>query len=369
VLPKRTAADGDAILWFILVLFALSPVTAYSHFALLMVPVIVLAGGASRAWAAGLMALYVLVQLPTRPWDAWMFPKLWFSLALVAYVGWRFRSNLRLKPAVIALALVAAASGMIAWKRLASYRAEPPQTAERVATRPGALFSSAPAMGSNGIIFESMEEQYFGLRTTSKRFVFDGEAFHPSVPIAGAPVYFELVAQGHSQIAALDPSSGSVRMIRDSAMEPAVSPDGSRLAYISQGSLFAGETLVAREAADPAFFPDGQRVAFAQGFPGRRSIGAVSVSGGTPVTLIQGGDNFEPAVSSDGKLLAYVHQSVGSQQVWIRNLESGDSRMLTSGACNNSHPAWELDAPSIVFASDCSRGYGLPALYRVRFAP
>jgi TolB protein len=182
-------------------------------------------------------------------------------------------------------------------------------------------------------------------------------------------VYFELVAQGHSQIAALDPSSGSVRMIRDSAMEPAVSPDGSRLAYISQGSLFAGETLVAREAADPAFFPDGQRVAFAQGFPGRRSIGAVSVSGGTPVTLIQGGDNFEPAVSSDGKLLAYVHQSVGSQQVWIRNLESGDSRMLTSGACNNSHPAWELDAPSIVFASDCSRGYGLPALYRVRFAP
>ncbi len=365
-LPKRTQTDDTAVAWFILVLFALSPVTAYSHFALLMVPVIVLVRGAPRAWAAGLIALYVLVQLPTRPWYAWMFPKLWFSLALVAYVGWKFRSNLRLKPALIALALVVAASGTIAWKRLASYRAEPPQVAERVVTRPGALFSSVPAMGPNGVIFESMEEQYIGLRAASEKFVFIGEAFHPSVSMSGAPVYFELVAHGHSQIAVLDVSLGSVRMIRDSAIEPAVSSDGSKLAYISQGSLFTRETLLAREASGPAFFPDGQKLAFAQGSPGRRIIGTVSVSSDTPVALIQGGDNFEPAVSPDGKLLAYVHQSLGSQQVWIRNLESGESQTLTTGACNNNHPAWDLDSRSVVFASDCSRGYGLPALYRVR---
>jgi Tol biopolymer transport system component len=148
--------------------------------------------------------------------------------------------------------------------------------------------------------------------------------------------------------------------------EPAASPDGLKLAYVSEGSLFVGEMLLAREASDPAFFPDGQRLAFAQGFPGRRFIRAVGVTGGTPVTLIQGGDSFEPAVSPDGVLLAYVHQELGSRQVWIRNLESGESRKITDGACNNDHPAWEAGSRSLVFASDCSRGYGLPALYRIR---
>jgi hypothetical protein len=364
-LPKRSQPDDVAVAWFILVLFALSPVTAYSHFVLLLVPVVVLASRASPAWATGLIALYVLVQLPTRPWDAWLFPKLWFSLALVAYVGWKFRPNIRLKPALIALTLIAVASGIVAWKRWTNYQAEPPQTAERVAPQPGALFSSAPAIGANELIYESMEDQSFGLRTAAKRFVFDGQAFHPSVPTSGSPVYIELVSQGHSQIAALDPASGSWSVIRDAGTEPAVSPDGTKLTFVLDGSLFVGQRLLAREVWDPDFLPDGQRIAFAQGFPGTRSIRVVPASGGEPVTLIEGGDNFEPAVSPDGKSLAYVHQEIGSRQVWIRNLESGESRRLTTGACNNDHPAWEPDSHSLVFASDCSRGYGLPALYKI----
>jgi hypothetical protein len=364
VLPKRSQPDDDALAWFILVLFALSPVTAYSHFVLLLVPIVVLANHAPRLWMAGLVGLYVLVELPTWPWDVWLFPKLWFSLALVVYAGWKFRSNLRVKSALIALALVAAASGIIAMERWTSYRAEPPQTAERVVTRPGALFSSAPAIGATGVVYESMEERYFGLRTPSARFVFGGEAFHPTVPKSGAPVYFELVIVS-SSIAALDPVSGSITMIHDIARNPAVSPDGSKLAYILEGSLYLGGLMLAHEASDPAFFPTGDRVALAQGPPGRRSIAAVTALGGTSITLIQGGDNFEPAVSPDGRLLAYVHQELGSQQVWVRSLDSGESRRVTIGACNNNHPAWELDSRSLVFASDCDRGYGLPALYRV----
>jgi Tol biopolymer transport system component len=37
---------------------------------------------------------------------------------------------------------------------------------------------------------------------------------------------------------------------------------------------------------------------------------------------------------------------------------------LTGGNCNSSSPAWTLDSSSILFASDCGRAFGLPALYR-----
>lgn len=52
-LPKRSQADDAAVAWFILVLFALSPVTAYSHFVLLLVPVVVLVSRAPRVRACG----------------------------------------------------------------------------------------------------------------------------------------------------------------------------------------------------------------------------------------------------------------------------------------------------------------------------
>ena len=51
-------------------------------------------------------------------------------------------------------------------------------------------------------------------------------------------------------------------------------------------------------------------------------------------------------------------------QVWVRELSSGKETQLTGGNCNNSSPAWELDSKGIVFASDCGRAFGLPALYR-----
>jgi Tol biopolymer transport system component len=81
--------------------------------------------------------------------------------------------------------------------------------------------------------------------------------------------------------------------------------------------------------------------------------------GGVVQTLVEGGDNFEPAVSPDSKLLAYVHSERGTRQVWVRDLETRVSRRITNGACSNDWPAWDLGSRSIVFASDCMgcRGY------------
>jgi hypothetical protein len=79
--------------------------------------------------------------------------------------------------------------------------------------------------------------------------------------------------------------------------------------------------------------------------------------------------DFPDAVTSpDGKWMAFTDRRHGPMQVRVRELSSGQERRLTGGNCNSSSPAWELDSKGIVFASDCGRAFGLPALYRARLA-
>jgi len=75
-------------------------------------------------------------------------------------------------------------------------------------------------------------------------------------------------------------------------------------------------------------------------------------------------DSASPVVSPDGRWIAFTSTRKGPEQVWLRNLSSGQETRLTGGNCNSSSPAWALDSKSILFASDCGRAYGLPALYR-----
>jgi hypothetical protein len=84
----------------------------------------------------------------------------------------------------------------------------------------------------------------------------------------------------------------------------------------------------------------------------------------TPLAIAVPGDSTMPAVSPDGAWLAFEGEKDGFSQISVRDLLHGTLIPLTSGNCNNSSPSWELDSKSILFASDCGRAFGLPALYR-----
>jgi hypothetical protein len=78
--------------------------------------------------------------------------------------------------------------------------------------------------------------------------------------------------------------------------------------------------------------------------------------------------NIHPSnstASPDGRRIAFTSEAGGSQQIFIRDVATGEIKPLTGGNCNNSEPAWELNSEAIVFASDCGRAVGLSALYRV----
>jgi hypothetical protein len=370
-LPKRDD-DARAFAWFVIVLLALSPVTASSHFILLLVPVALLLGGESLSWSAGLLGLYVLAELPMRPSNAWLFPKLWFVLALMIYAGWRYLARIRIGPAVIAAASVAAVSAGLAWFQWTSYRLEPQMVNQPAVVEPGAVFSSAASIGSSTMVYESISVDRFVLRSGARTFPFQGHAFHPSVPLSGDPVYFELLTAGHSYISVYHQLSKGSELVDGpdvDAIDPAISPDGAMLAFVSGNSLviFDGEdqSLVASgEVSGPAFTPDGRSIVFADGHPGQRRIHMVALTGREPQTLTQIGDCFEPAVAPDGSSVAFSCVGGGGSQIWLLDLKTGTRTQVTHGACNSTYPAWDSDSRSVVFATDCNRGVELPALFR-----
>jgi Tol biopolymer transport system component len=71
-----------------------------------------------------------------------------------------------------------------------------------------------------------------------------------------------------------------------------------------------------------------------------------------------------PAISLDGKQLAFSRRQWGSWQLVVRELATGAEQQLTHAACNATLPSWE-GSYTLLYATDCGRGFGLSAIARV----
>jgi Tol biopolymer transport system component len=82
------------------------------------------------------------------------------------------------------------------------------------------------------------------------------------------------------------------------------------------------------------------------------------------------GESSNFVISPDKRWAAFMSSEFSTKHIWVRPLTGpGTALLLTGGDCNIFDPAWELDSRRIIFASDCGRGIGLPALYRARIGP
>lgn len=122
------------------------------------------------------------------------------------------------------------------------------------------------------------------------------------------------------------------------------------------------------QALRPKLAADGTAIDFELVENGSSSMMEFNPSTGktTPREMPIPADFPDAVTSPDGKWEAFTASRNGPTQIWVRELSSGQERQLTGGNCNSSSPAWELDSKGIVFASDCGRAFGLPALYRAR---
>jgi hypothetical protein len=113
--------------------------------------------------------------------------------------------------------------------------------------------------------------------------------------------------------------------------------------------------------------------------PGRKMIRFESVRAGTTHSMLldpgTGAFEFlsraEPVRASDvsrspnGRWIVCERNSWGGTQIILMDRTGHlPPIQVTEGPCNSFSPAWDGDSQGIVFASDCGRGIGLPALYR-----
>jgi hypothetical protein len=363
VLSRDDAPKKEAIAWFLIAILLSSPNTALYVFIVLLLPIALLIPDARRLERVILIALYILLCLPLCPAWSWLFPKVWLLVLLYFMAGRGHWQSFRMRPTIEVFLLIAGVSLLDAWSHQRSYNQEPQRSFESVALQTGSIYASSPAISRAGLVFESLGA---GGYTLNRNMVFQGHAFHPSVPASGSPIFFELVAKGHSRIMSFNPATKVVEALTSEEMDatkPSVSANGDRIAFVSNGKLFVrgeGALPTPGPVGEATWFPDGSHLAFA-------AKGLIYDSKDMqPLRLAVAGDQSEPAVSPDGKWLALTVTHWGIRHVWLENISKKDIRELTGGSCNSYAPAWEPDSNALIFASDCGRGLGLPRLFRAR---
>jgi Tol biopolymer transport system component len=160
---------------------------------------------------------------------------------------------------------------------------------------------------------------------------------------------------------------------------PALSPDGSRLAFLSERDLFSIELFVAdartgevtrrlsHQAVDPhveslqfinsagAWDRDGTRVALGAVSKGRPLLVMVDARTGErlqEVPLPTLGEIQTPSFSPDGKRVVFSALAGGFSDLFVYDLEAKTLRRLTDDAYADLQPSWSPDGSRIAFTTD-----------------
>lgn len=112
----------------------------------------------------------------------------------------------------------------------------------------------------------------------------------------------------------------------------------------------------------PSISPDKRTIFFTSFHDGVPKIFKVSNISGGGLQALPGSVNGDitPAVSPDGKKLAFSSSRNGNSEIYVMDLQSGQLDRITYHYGIESTPAWSPNGKSIIFTSDRS---GLPNLY------
>jgi len=395
---------------FTCMLLVLSSVTGTYHLCVLIFSVVLCADflmQSGRKWLAlALVVPYVLLSYPfpisgtEEGWHSLLaVPRMWLLLAMWAVMlfalarcfpqfGKKRRERLRF---ALAYALIAVASIALTLRGL---RGEFDNYALRLPPLPASFRSASPSVAADAITFSVMVGDGYRiarLRGTSARVLpLAPDVFNPvqdpHLPLTWVDGWH--AGSDEPQVVALTPAGRPIpNTVISNAQAPTVSANSEYIAFIREqngrGTLWmkhvgagsvpdGGEQQETRDDLDvweAAFTPSGNLVISAAGHGPPLLFLVHPGSAPTISALPLPAPARYPAVSPDGKWLAFSHLEGGVWRLWLADTHNWAVRRLTSGNCNSITPAWDPESRQLTFASDCGRGLGLTALCRMPIWP
>ena len=372
---------------FVFALLLLSPVPASYHFVVMIFSVVLivdcLVAQKSYRPAVVVIMLYCATSLiEAFPQGLLAFGRLWIELSLwgmILFCLWqgRTRPMTRITIRCCLPVLLVWTVSALGYHRHFQYQRQD-AAARLPLAAPAAYLSTGVERTASGYVFTAMLADGYRVLDQSGRQVLPWRQMD-QLAVASArnvPVsLIELADQNGSRIL-MKPSGAWI----DHAESPAISPFATSVAFIREvkgrGTLWLGQLHEGKLHSEPmqivdsaydvrdvSFAPSGW-IMFAAKMGGRSSIFSL-VPGSQPKEFLSEDQDVDsPAVSPDGRLIAFRKLVFHRWQLGYIDLATDHEQMLTRGDCNAYSPGWE-NATTIDYATDCGRGLGLSALASV----
>jgi TolB protein len=204
-------------------------------------------------------------------------------------------------------------------------------------------------------------------RDTSPAWFPDGNRLAFISDRTGAFNLYTMTASGTEQTNVLPESSNDCGCFSpwDVFAQPAVSPDGTKLAFTSDRATPGGalniflldlttgvvtaltsDTDPAAVNAEPDFSPDGGRIAWAHGTITQTGIWVMNADGSAKTPLTSGGANdTQPDYAPDGSQLAFTRGTPPGRQIWLMSATGNHQRQVTHDGADDERPDWRPAAP------------------------
>jgi hypothetical protein len=193
-------------------------------------------------------------------------------------------------------------------------------------------------------------------------------------------LWVERAKSAHSEIIDLRNPS---HVVLDDARDPILSADAQSLAFVrddhGRGQLMMRTAFQSDAATEVALTPPSLNVyeaSFLSGGEYAFSAGegqqppqiylTDAMHANAPLAL---GESRYPALSPNGRWMAYSHFEDGAWNLWVRDQKTGITRRIGDVPCNELQPAWEDDSKTLLYDTDCGRSLWFTAVARRRVFP